>query len=196
MTLPRNALHGSLSAFLALILCADGRAPLRSAAEPDASPEAIEALQRQFEQVAKRAAPYGEVAEGAEDSALDERDQMQTEPSTSGWRQVGNAPLYANDPAYNDLIDGVSSLGWVNLSARVTSFAADPAQPGRYFASVAGGGVWQSLDGGKSWRSVGDRLRTQVVGAIAWSPYRGGTLVAGTGDNAMAGGWASTRRGT
>ena len=154
----------------------------------------IEELSRQFEAVARHAAPYDEVADGAEESALAQRDRMDHDDGSggtgagNGWQQVGHAPLYANDPAYNDVNDGVSSLGWVKLAARVTGFAADPARPGRYFASVAGGGVWLSSNAGGSWQSVGDRLPTQVVGAIAFSPYGGGTLLAGTGDNAMGGG--------
>jgi len=195
MPLSRKVLYAGLAgvpAIAALAFLASSRAGIRYAAEPQSeSREGIEALQRQFEQAAKRAAPWGEVAEGAEASARDERDRMAQDSggsTASGWRQVGNAPLYANDPAYSDPIDGVSWLGWNNLSARITSFAADPARPGRYFAAVAGGGVWQSVDGGGTWRSIGDKLRTQVVGAIAWSPYRGGTLIAGTGDNATAGG--------
>jgi hypothetical protein len=148
--------------------------------------EAIEALSRQFEQVAKAAAPYGEVAPGAQENARAQRNGMGRRDGA--WTQVGNAPLYANDPAYTDVNDGVTQLGWVKLSARVTSFAFDPAAAGRYFLSVAGGGVWQSTNGGASWSSIGDSLPTQVVGAIAWTPYQGGTLIAGTGDNAMAGG--------
>src|SRR3982074_3281804 len=73
--------------------------------------ETIEALSRQFEQVANNAAPYGEVAEGAGEAATQQRGQRAHEGG--GWRQIGNAPLYANAPAYNDFVDGVSSLGWV-----------------------------------------------------------------------------------
>jgi len=187
MHLPRIGSLLGIFAFASLALFIqrgrkDAREPAR---EP---PETIEALSRQFEQVAKHAAPYTEVADGAEESANAEREGMQREGGGSGWRQVGKAPLYANDPAYTDLVDGVSALGWVKLSARITAFANDPARPGRYFASVAGGGVWQSLNGGVSWQSVGDRLPTQVVGAVAWTRYGGGALIAGTGDNAMAGG--------
>ena len=146
----------------------------------------IEALGRQFQKAARHASPYSEVADGAEDNARGERDNLGS--STGSWKQVGNAPLYANDPAYSDPSDGVTPLGWVKLSARVTSFATDDATPGRYFVSNAGGGVWESRDAGASWHPVGTTLPTQTVGAIAFSRYRGGTLIAGTGDPAMAGG--------
>jgi len=152
---------------------------------PEREPLALEDLGRQFEQVAKSAAPYTEVAAGAQEAARAQRDKLSKK--TGAWKQVGTVPLYANDAAYGDPIDGVNFLGWVKLSARVTAFARDPAS-GRLFLSVAGGGVWISSNGGNSWTSIGDRLPTQVVGAIAWTPYSGGRLIAGTGDNAMAGG--------
>ena len=64
---------------------------------PEREPLALEDLGRQFEQVAKSAAPYTEVAEGAQENARQQRDKMSKR--TGAWKQVGTAPLYANDAA-------------------------------------------------------------------------------------------------
>ena len=44
--------------------------------------------------------------------------------------------------------------------------------------------MWESTDAGAHWSSIGDTLPTQVIGAIGWSSANGGTLIAGSGDNA------------
>jgi hypothetical protein len=36
------------------------------------------------------------------------------------------------------------------------------------FASPVAGGLWESLDSGGTWASIGDNLPTQVVGATAY----------------------------
>lgn len=100
------------------------------------------------------------------------------------WSPVGNGPVIFDDPAYtntNGLAGGLS-----RASGRITDYAYDAAG-GRLFAAVANGGVWLSNDSGKSWSSVGDNLPTQIVGAVAYTPAAGGTLVAVTGDNAFGG---------
>jgi photosystem II stability/assembly factor-like uncharacterized protein len=52
---------------------------------------------------------------------------------------------------------------------------------------VSYGGVYESTDAGASWHSIGDRLPTQIVGALGYTASGGGTLIAGTGDPAMGG---------
>lgn len=128
---------------------------------------------------ARSAAPFSRIADGAQANAI-KQGQAMPHGNLGSWTPVGASPLYANDSNY-----AVSQLGWVGLSGRVTSFAFDPASAGRYFASSSDGGVWETKNGGQSWRSVGDNLPTQVIGGIAWSPANGGTLLAGTGDNAF-----------
>ncbi|HXA43072.1 MAG TPA: hypothetical protein VNV65_09205 [Candidatus Solibacter sp.] len=100
--------------------------------------------------------------------------------STGTWTPLGTTPLLQNDPTYGRTF----GLGDTKVSGRVSSFAYDPARPGRWFASSSDGGVWMTTNSGGVWQSVGDLLPTQTVGAIAWSAARGGTLIAGTGDNA------------
>lgn len=106
-----------------------------------------------------------------------------TVPGADGsWRPVGSGPLHADDPDYPSTYGD----GFADLAGRVSDYAYD-SRGGRLYAAVASGGVWESADRGKSWRSIGDSLPTQTVGSIAYSPAGGGTLIAVTGDNAFGG---------
>jgi photosystem II stability/assembly factor-like uncharacterized protein len=68
--------------------------------------------------------------------------------------------------------------------AVVAQLAADPAGPGRVFAAVwfreagAGGGVYRSEDGGRSWVLAG--LQEEAVRALEFAPSQPQMLVAGT----------------
>ena len=104
-------------------------------------------------------------------------------PGAAGrWSPYGKGPLIANDERF----DEVNGTGFVNLAGRIDSLAHDP-KSGRLFASIGTGGVWMSRDMGDSWKSIGDRLPTQVVGAVGWSKARGGTLVVASGEPLMGG---------
>jgi len=68
---------------------------------------------------------------------------------------------------------GEPDLGWgqglENVS--VTAFLADPHDPQRLFAGTAYNGVYQSLDWGHTWQSIGPpELTGEVVESMAWGP--------------------------
>ena len=46
------------------------------------------------------------------------------------------------------------SVGPTNIGGRLTSLVFDPAKPDSIWAGAAGGGVWQSTDAGRSWKSL------------------------------------------
>ena len=88
--------------------------------------------------------------------------------------------------AANGNYAGIGTLGFRTLSGRISSIAYDPVNTNRIFVSPVVGGVWESVDAGQSFHSIGDQLPTQVVGAIAYdSPLR--RVLAGTGDNSYGG---------
>ena len=104
-------------------------------------------------------------------------------PGTQGrWRPVGKGPLIANDPAY----PGTYGEGFADLAGRISDYSYDAGHR-RLYAAVASGGVWVSKNTGANWRSIGDRLPTQTVGSVAYSPAHHGTVIAVTGDNAFGG---------
>jgi hypothetical protein len=152
--------------------------------------ESIELIKHQDQLVAKAAAPFDRVAPGAYGAAVDKRNKA-PKASLGTWSPIGSTPLHADAPDYAGtdplLGAGVSQLGWHTLSGRITAWTYDPSTSGRIFAAPATGGVWESTDGGSSWRSVGDNLPTGAMGGVAFSKANGGTLIAGTGDSAVGG---------
>lgn len=132
-------------------------------------------------------APLAAPPAGAMSAALAERSALVAAavsvPGAGGsWTPYGKGPLIGNDARFGS----VNGQGLVKLNGRVDSLDFDPVA-GRLFASLGSGGVWVSENMGKSWRSIGDSLPTQIVGAVAWSPAFGGTVVAVTGEPIMAG---------
>ncbi|MDQ4024692.1 MAG: hypothetical protein M3217_04250, partial [Actinomycetota bacterium] len=157
-------------------------------AAPPKLPEPVgEIMAAESHRASIAAAPTGRVPVNALARAVKEADALAANvakvPGTTGrWSPYGKGPLIANDPRY----DEVNGTGFVNLEGRIDSFAHDPKK-NRLFATIGTGGVWMSRNLGESWRSVGDRLPTQVVGAVGWSKARGGTLIVASGEPLMGG---------
>src|SRR3954468_14393186 len=135
-------------------------------------------------------APFYEVKPGAGLAAAHQAAALRASQSdvagaNGQWSPLGSGPLDAGDPTY-DTTNGQTLEGFKFVSGRIEDFAYDPAGK-RLFASAVNGGVWQSDDMGGPWKPIGDGLPTQVVGALAWTPANGGTLIALTGDPAYGG---------
>jgi hypothetical protein len=137
----------------------------------------LEIRGRQFDAV--RSAPHGKTHPGAFAGALEQRAAMpkSVDGSEGTWRPYGHGPLISNGPAYNS----VNGLGLVHLQGRIDSLEYDAASR-RLFAAKGTGGIWLSTDFGDTWRSIGDSLPSQIVGAVAWSSANGGTVLAVSGD--------------
>jgi MYXO-CTERM domain-containing protein len=147
----------------------------------------------------RTAAPFRGVAPGAYAASVQQRAAVGVAGSVAGsggtWKPVGGTPECAGPSTTGSVCPPASAdngnypeaaLGMVQLSGRVTSFAADPAHAEHLWVSAVAGGVFETVDSGGSWTSIGDRLPTQVVGAIAYdAPTR--TLLVGTGDNSFGG---------
>ncbi len=120
-------------------------------------------------------------------SAIRERERMEAAGSdiagaASVWQPYGTGPLISNDPRFPN----VENNGFVELSGRVDSFDYDPAT-GRLFAVIGTGGVWVSEDLGESWRSIGDSLESQILGAVAWTSAGGGRVLVIGGEHLHGG---------
>ncbi|MCU1692228.1 MAG: hypothetical protein JWM64_1319, partial [Frankiales bacterium] len=123
-------------------------------------------------------------ADGALEAATAQQRSLAVTGSTSRWNPLGKGPLDANVDGY----DEVNSLGLNDLAGRVEDLAYDPAVNGHFFAAVANGGIWSTSDAGASWRSIGEKLPTQITGAVAYLINgTSRTLLAGTGDPAFGG---------
>lgn len=93
------------------------------------------------------------------------------------------APLpAASTSANNDFGDGLQWRllgpfrgGWGTMAQGI------PDQPNVFYFGAAGGGVWKTIDAGRTWQSLGDRLPAASVGAIAVAPSNSDVIYAGTG---------------
>lgn len=138
---------------------------------------------------ARQSAPFASVKAGALLHALRQRDAIARSSASTRiagargtWSRVGKGPLDAGHPDYGE----TNQLGLRDLNGRISDFAINPKTK-TIFTAVANGGVWRSKDLGKTWRSVGEKLPTQIVGSVGYSKARGGTLIVATGDNAFGG---------
>ena len=148
---------------------------------------------------ARDAAPFAHAAAGAFPAAYAQKRALpvaHAAGAAAAWHLAGSPPECAAPtnhgrtcPAAGPDNGGygyTGTLGLRTLSGRITSFAYDPSTQGRYFASPTVGGVWESTDSGTSWRSIGDGLPTQVIGAMAYDqPFH--RVIAGSGDNSFGG---------
>jgi hypothetical protein len=152
------------------------------------------------ELAARETAPFASAAPGAYLHAIAQRGAVPAAGSATGtggtWRLAGHAPLCAAQTtgskvcpapsAANGKYSYTGKLGFRTLSGRTSSFAYDPSRPGRYFASPVVGGVWETRNGGMTWRSVGNGLPSQTVGALAYDAPRH-RIIVGAGDNSFGG---------
>ena len=65
--------------------------------------------------------------------------------------------------------------GWATMAAGV------PTQPDTFYFGAAGGGVWKSVDAGRTWQSLFDKEPAAAVGALAIAPSNPQVIYVGTG---------------
>jgi photosystem II stability/assembly factor-like uncharacterized protein len=86
---------------------------------------------------------------------------------------------------------GIAKAAWrfqgpTNIGGRVVDLALDPRHVGTVYVATAGGGLWRTTDGGRTFAPRWPRSYTQALGAVAMS--RDGTLYAGAGETNPGGG--------
>ena len=188
-------------------MCPRGTSPVDDPAQhsgrncaPLGQPETFQDLTTANTQIESRdTAPFSTVSPGAYMSAYRHRQAMAAPKASDenyAWALAGKPPLCA-DPTTNPSIcpaasaangnySYMSALGFRTLTGRISALAYDPTSQGHYFASPVVGGVWESVDGATTWKSIGDNLPTQTVGALAYdAPLH--RVIAGTGDNSFGG---------
>ena len=93
-----------------------------------------------------------------------------TVPNTTTWTALGPAPLNEGGAA----------------SGRIAGVAVDPNNSSNIYVAAAGGGVWQSTDGGSTYTPLTDTQATLSMGAIAVVPSSTNSgklrIYAGTGE--------------
>jgi len=79
--------------------------------------------------------------------------------------------------------DGMAyAKNMVFWTGRLTAIVVDPTAPGTMYLGAAKGGVWKTINGGKSWSPMSDDELSLAIGAIALDPVTPQTVYAGTGE--------------
>ncbi len=91
----------------------------------------------------------------------------------------------AADPLSTGTFAGLRfrSIGPAVTGGRVVDFAVDPNDRSKYFAAVASGGVWKTINGGTTWTPVFDNYGSYSIGALALDPKDPAVLWVGTGES-------------
>ena len=72
--------------------------------------------------------------------------------------------------------------GPTNIGGRCTSLVCDPGDPDRLWIGAAGGGVWASVDAGRTWKASWRASAPLEIGALAQDPANRKILYCGTGE--------------
>jgi len=101
-----------------------------------------------------------------------------TAPPMPRWISIGPAPIQGGSPATT----------WTARprSGRVAAIAVDPSNKKHWLIGAAGGGVWETFDGGSSWAPRTDDQPVLTMGAIAFAPSNPKIVYAGTGEAVVA----------
>jgi photosystem II stability/assembly factor-like uncharacterized protein len=97
-------------------------------------------------------------------------------PIQPAWRPIGpfsipHGQTYGSGPGSRPSVSG-----------RVASIAIDPANPNHILLGTAGGGVWETRDGGNLWEPRTDNQPTLMTGAVAFDPSNPLIAYVGTGE--------------
>jgi photosystem II stability/assembly factor-like uncharacterized protein len=74
------------------------------------------------------------------------------------------------------------SIGPAGMSGRITTIDVDLSQPERIFVGTASGGVWQSENGGISWKPIFDDHAPASIGALTINQNNPAEIWLGTGE--------------
>jgi photosystem II stability/assembly factor-like uncharacterized protein len=95
------------------------------------------------------------------------------------WISIGPTPLTYSQLGHADLVCPLASCFH---TGRVTSIAVDPTDAQHWIIGAAGGGVWETRDGGGTWTPRTDDQATLAIGAVAFAPSNPRIIYAGTGE--------------
>jgi len=75
------------------------------------------------------------------------------------------------------------SIGPAFTSGRIADIAVNPNNPSEYYAGVASGHIWKTINAGISWEPVFDNYGAYAIGCLAIDPTNTKIVWAGTGEN-------------
>ncbi|HWC64638.1 MAG TPA: glycosyl hydrolase, partial [Thermoanaerobaculia bacterium] len=90
------------------------------------------------------------------------------------------APLAAAPNPFSGFVP--RSIGPAMTGGRVIAFAVDPENSDRFYAGLASGGVWKTVNDGVTWTPVFEHEPVYSIGALAVDPKDPSVVWAGTGE--------------
>lgn len=73
-------------------------------------------------------------------------------------------------------------------AGRVTTVAGIPGKPAVYYFGTPGGGVWKTINGGRTWKPIFDEAHVASIGALALAPSNPDIIYVGTGEETVGDG--------
>src|SRR2546430_3069366 len=73
-------------------------------------------------------------------------------------------------------------------AGRVTTVAGIPGNAAVYYFGTPGGGVWKTINGGRTWTPIFDEPRVPSIGALALAPSNPDIIYVGTGEETVGNG--------
>jgi photosystem II stability/assembly factor-like uncharacterized protein len=116
------------------------------------------------------------------------------------------AAAIPQDPAPDLQTELITATAWREVGpyrgGRSCAVAGIPGDRRTYYFGATGGGVWKTLDGGRSWENVSDGFFGGSIGAVAVSEWDPNVVYVGTGEKTVRGNvshgdgvWRSTDAG-
>jgi photosystem II stability/assembly factor-like uncharacterized protein len=96
---------------------------------------------------------------------------------------ISSSVLFAQ-PLDEKLLEGFSirNVGPAGMSGRITAIDVVMSDPEHIYIGSASGGVWESADGGTTWRPIFDEQPTLSIGAIKINQQNPSEIWVGTGE--------------
>lgn len=142
-----------------------------SKALPTSRPSRHAGAERYMEQIYRQS--DGRIDWGGLQNAIRQRHALMQQSLREGQGSEISRGLSANN--------GWTSLGPGNIGGRVIAIYVDASSPQHILLGTAGGGIWNTTNGGTTWAPVNDFMGSLAVSAIVRDPVTG-TLYAGTGE--------------
>lgn len=107
-------------------------------------------------------------------------------PSIAAYTQAMQAAYQQMQGVHERGFTGFSApwrvVGPYNIGARINTIKVHPTDPNTIYIGYSGGGVWKTIDGGKTWNPIFDKQRFLAIGDIELDPQNPNIVYVGTGD--------------